>query len=229
MSFPGATPSYAGFTSGDTLKNDNHAAQHNAEQADIIALANKLGTGASTPTSGLVPVGNGVGTSAWRALTSADVGLGNVTNVSQTTLLQTIYPVGCIFTETTGTNPNSTFGFGTWTQYGKGQVLVGQNTGDPNFGTAGNTGGEATHNLTTAELASHSHSLTDPGHTHTTTLPANSTSGGTGNFFAGNNSGSLAASSSSNTTGITVVNAGSSSAHNNLQPFVTVYFWLRTA
>lgn len=65
MSYPGATPSYLGFTPGHTLVVDVHASQHNAEQTDIIGLSNKVGTGASTPTSGLVLRGNGVGTSAW--------------------------------------------------------------------------------------------------------------------------------------------------------------------
>lgn len=74
MAFPGATPSYAGFTGSHTLSADNHASQHNAEQADIIALANKLGTGASTPTSGLVLRGNGVGTSSWaQVILTSDV------------------------------------------------------------------------------------------------------------------------------------------------------------
>lgn len=63
--YPGAIPSYAGFTSSHTLAADNHAAQSNAGQADIIALATKVGTGASTPTSGLLLRGSGTGTSAW--------------------------------------------------------------------------------------------------------------------------------------------------------------------
>lgn len=69
MAFPGATPSYAGFTSSHTLAADSHAAQHNQEQADITALANKVGTGASTPTSGMLLRGTGVGTSAWAQVT----------------------------------------------------------------------------------------------------------------------------------------------------------------
>lgn len=74
MAFPGATPSYAGFTAGHTLAQDSHAAQSNAEQADIIALSNKLGTGASTPTSGLLLRGNGIGTSAWgQVILTSDV------------------------------------------------------------------------------------------------------------------------------------------------------------
>lgn len=63
--FPGSTPSFPGFTAGHTLLVDVHASQHNLEQGEIIALANKMGTGASTPTSGMVLRGNGTGTSTW--------------------------------------------------------------------------------------------------------------------------------------------------------------------
>src|SRR5438876_629467 len=65
MAFPTGTPSYTGFTAGHTLAADAHAAQHNQEQADIIALANKVGTGASTPASGNVLTASGTGTSSW--------------------------------------------------------------------------------------------------------------------------------------------------------------------
>lgn len=60
--FPGAVPSYNGFTSSHTLAQDSHAAQSNAEQADIAAIATKVGTGASTPSQNTVLRGNGTGT-----------------------------------------------------------------------------------------------------------------------------------------------------------------------
>jgi hypothetical protein len=63
--FPGSTPSFAGFTSSHTLAQDNHAAQHNLEQGEIVALATKIGTGASTPTANTVLRGTGAGTSAF--------------------------------------------------------------------------------------------------------------------------------------------------------------------
>lgn len=65
MGFPGTTDTFSGFTSTDTLQHDNHASQHNQEQSAIVAIENKVGTGASTPTSTSVLVGNGTGTSAW--------------------------------------------------------------------------------------------------------------------------------------------------------------------
>lgn len=63
--FPGALPVFTGFTSGHTLQVDTHAAQHNLEQAEIVNIATKVGTGASTPISGTVLRSSGTGTSTW--------------------------------------------------------------------------------------------------------------------------------------------------------------------
>lgn len=71
-------------------------------------------------------------------------------------------------------------------------------------------GGEQTHVQALGELAAH---------THTVTLAANSTAGGTANYFAGNNTGSLAAASSS---------VGSSTAMNILSPISVVNFIIKT-
>lgn len=65
MAFPGALPSFTGFTSSHTLAADNHAAQHNLEQSEIVALATKMGTGASTPSTSTVLRSNSNGTSTW--------------------------------------------------------------------------------------------------------------------------------------------------------------------
>lgn len=91
--FPTSIPSYLGFTAGHTLAVDTHAAQHNQEQADITALATKVGTGASTPTSGLVLTASGTGTSAWSP-------------VNLTTMVSGVLPIangGTGTTSTTGT------------------------------------------------------------------------------------------------------------------------------
>ena len=59
--------------------------------------------------------------------------------------LGAIYPVGCIYTSTVATNPATVFGFGTWVAYAQGQVMAGFLSGDPDFGSTGQTGGAKTH------------------------------------------------------------------------------------
>jgi microcystin-dependent protein len=99
--------------------------------------------------------------------------------------------------------------------------------------TLGATGGAETHTLTTAQMPAHNHSITitDPGHTHTGTAPfaagANYASGP--NPQAAQITGTSPIVINSNTTGITATsaNAGSNSAHNNVQPTVIVNHILR--
>lgn len=52
-----------------------------------------------------------------------------------------VYPVGSIYIETLGVNPATTFGFGTWDLYARGQMIVGFKTGSTEFGSTGQTGG----------------------------------------------------------------------------------------
>lgn len=85
--------------------------------------------------------------------------------------------------------------------------------------TLGAVGGAQTHTLTTAQLSVHSHGISDPGHAHSYdgALVDNGASGG-GTRASVNPS----ISTSSNTTGITISNAGSGSAHNNVQPIIII-------
>lgn len=91
----------------------------------------------------------------------------------------------------------------------QGNVPVGVSGSDATF-TLGATGGEKTHTLTTGELASHAHDIQ---------------LGGTGFYQSGANAGIQANSG----TGIgTSQGAGGGGSHNNLQPFVSVPFIIRT-
>ena len=143
------------------------------------------------------------------------------TKIATTAFLASMYPVGSIYTSTVSTNPNTLFGFGTWVAFGAGRVMVGDGGGF----TAGATGGSAD-----ATLVSHTHTatVTDPGHTHTITGLQNLAGGGTG--FNANATGSTDSTNSA-TTGITVANSteGSSGTNANLQPYIVVYMWNRTA
>lgn len=155
-----------------------------------------------------------------------------------------LWPIGSVYIEATGTNPNSTLGFGTWTAFGAGKVLVGFDSSDSDFGTAGATGGEKTHTLTTSELASHSHSngtltaTTAGSHTHSMNRDVAYTdsssrqtysSGGNQSFGFGDRSLENSAGSHSHDITGSTSTAGSGTAHNNLQPYLVTYFWKRTA
>jgi microcystin-dependent protein len=93
--------------------------------------------------------------------------------------------------------------------------------------TMGAVGGLESHTLTTAQLASHTHSntLTDPGHSHT--INVGSSSGGQG-ATQGTPTTPVSANNSA-TTGITITNAsaGSGNAHNNVQPTIICNYIIR--
>ena len=122
------------------------------------------------------------------------------------------------------TNPATLFGFGTWVTVGDGKVLVNQDTGDTSFDTLGETGGSKD-----AVVVSHSHTATDAGHTHSIT-PIAAGQDGAGYVTAG--AGTTGESVPQVTTGyasITVSTTGSSGTNANLQPYVVVKMWKRTA
>jgi microcystin-dependent protein len=82
--------------------------------------------------------------------------------------------------------------------------------------TLGTAGGSQTHTLTTAQLAAHSHTVTDPGHFH-----AGVQFGGSSGTRLTEGLGPFTTTSTgSKTTGITIANAGSGEAHNNIQPTI---------
>jgi hypothetical protein len=158
---------------------------------------------------------NGDASEAFSA-TTASVGT-NTTQVATTAFVQAqyAYPVGAIFT-TTVAYANSAavvaaIGGTTWTAFGAGKVLVGVDASDTDFDTVEETGGAKTHTLTISEMPAHTHSY-DRQVTSTDALSIHDIS-----RVTGGNSGS--------TTGST----GGGTAHNNLQPYITVYMWKRTA
>ena len=74
MLFPGALPAAGASNPGDTLATAGHTSLHNTAADESRAIATKIGTGASTPTSGVVLRGNGAGTSAWsQVILTSDV------------------------------------------------------------------------------------------------------------------------------------------------------------
>jgi hypothetical protein len=122
------------------------------------------------------------------------------------------YPVGSIYMNASNsTNPATLLGFGTWTAFGAGRVLVGLDSTDTDFDTAEETGGAKTHTLTVDEMPAHTHSYDDWA--------------GTGTAGGSSSTDSRQTTSVSKTSGST----GGGDPHNNLQPYITVYMWKRTA
>jgi microcystin-dependent protein len=101
-------------------------------------------------------------------------------------------------------------------------------SGGLNGDTLGATGGAETHTLTTAELAVHSHGVTDPGHFHTLTQQVRGTSMVNQSGGNDNGIGAITPATDSKTTGITINNAGSGSAHNNVQPTIILNYIIKT-
>jgi hypothetical protein len=152
-----------------------------------------------------------------------------------TAALQAVYPVGSIYINAgTATNPSTLIGFGTWVAFGAGRVLVGFNASDALFDTLEETGGSKD-----AVVVSHTHTatstVTDSGHAHA--VGAGSAFIGTPNTGgSGRTDGNQAtnfSNTASATTGITVAttndSTGSSGTNANVQPYITVNMWKRTA
>lgn len=91
--------------------------------------------------------------------------------------------------------------------------------------TLGQKVGAAAHTLTSTEMPSHTHSVSDPGHSHTSSALAS-----TGGSGWPDGSGTAAFSSITNTatTGISISNTGGSSSHNNMQPSLGVNYIIKT-
>lgn len=150
--------------------------------------------------------------------------------------LSAMFPVGSIYTNAAvSTNPATLLGFGTWVAFGAGKVLIGVDSSDATFSTLGATGGSKD-----ATLVSHNHSatstVTDPGHSHSLTNGTNVIIDGSPRTRADGGSRDLHISNisvDSATTGISVStsisSSGSSATNANLQPYITVYMWRRTA
>ena len=152
-----------------------------------------------------------------------------------TAALQAVYPVGSIYINaSSATNPATLLGFGTWTAFGAGRVMVGLDAADALFDTAEETGGSKD-----AVVVSHTHTFSgttgndSPDHTHNT-HGAYGGGGNPGGSLNINNPGGqdLATSGAStrhqHSFSGTTASTGSSGTNANVQPYITVRMWKRT-
>lgn len=165
-------------------------------------------------------------------------GDGSATNLDIISFDQ-IYPIGAIYMSTVSTNPATLFKIGNWEALPAGRVLLAQGTSTwgVNY-SAGSTGGEDKHTLTVSESAPHNHtgSATTSGSTHTHALTMRASHGKSGNggvprFSDGDmwspyKTQNLSA-AGEHSHAITINNSGGGQAHNNMQPYLSVYMWKR--
>jgi hypothetical protein len=141
-----------------------------------------------------------------------------VAAVSKAVINGHAYPVGSIYTSVVATNPATLLGVGTWAAFGAGKVMVGIDSGDTDFDTAEETGGAKTHTLTTNEIPAHKHYQENSGGSSTVTWAPFQPAGNSRYSDGGGQDTSRA-----------VGNTGGGAAHNNIQPYIVVYMWKRTA
>ena len=130
---------------------------------------------------------------------------------------KTIYPIGSIYISASPTfNPQSTWG-GVWISIAEGRCLIGANDKYP----LGSTGGEETHTLLENELP-----LIEGNAIGVSTFGSAST----GHFkVTKKNPCNLNAGSGTNDLSDIYYGFGKNLPHNNMQPYLAVYMWKRTA
>lgn len=227
----------------DYTKSTNFATKDNLSSGNPLKIVkgteidtefNNISTAIATKADLVSPIFSGTPTLPTGTTATTQSSNDDSTKLATTAFVQDVsdaiklalFPVGTIYTATVSTNPATLLGFGTWTAFGAGRVLIGNGGGF----SAGATGGSAdavvvshTHTATTDTAGSHSHS----------TKFGNLTGGN--NFFGearNNNAGTLASSAmdaaGSHSHTFTTDSTGVSGINANLQPYVVVYMWQRT-
>lgn len=216
------------FTAKDSLPTGNSGKIIRGTEIDteLTAVASAMSSKAdiNSPTFTGTPAGPtaSAGTNTTQFATTAFV----------TAALSAVYPVGSIYINAAvSTSPATLLGFGTWEAFGAGKVMVGLDSSDTLFDTLEETGGSKD-----AINVSHTHTatsaVTDPGHKHASTNNGAYNGAGAGNAMGigGNTPGY---DTTTVTTGITVAttvaSAGDSATNANVQPFIVVKMWKRTA
>lgn len=132
------------------------------------------------------------------------------------------YPVGSIYITVSDTSPAQMFG-GTWVAYAQGRVLVGLNSNDTDFNQTGKTGGTKTVALTEAQIPKHSHPIRWYQGQYISLSGS-----GSGESSSGYRTGYTSGTVYHNATMADLQEQGGG-AHQNMQPYITVRIWRRTA
>ena len=168
---------------------------------------------------------------------SADGTWKQVQQRTEKQVIDIVYPVGSIWETTTNDDPNTLWAGTTWVKMDAGRVLVAAGSytesGTTYTYNLGDTGGEAKHQLSTEELASHGHDATSSAagnHTHGITTGTNTDSPynmvSTQAKYA--NTTRYTASSGNHTHTINIGSTGGNQRHENRPPYTVINRWKRT-
>ncbi|WP_099205660.1 phage baseplate protein [Scatolibacter rhodanostii] len=124
--------------------------------------------------------------------------------LEKASLLNLVYPVGAIYISITSTNPSTIIG-GTWVAFAQGQTLVGVNPSDADFNMAQKTGGSKTISLTDTQVGAKKSGVEATGY------------------------GLGSAAAFANRVLVGYSHSNPREEINQLQPYITVYMWRRTA
>ncbi len=232
----------------DYTKSTNFATKDNLSSGNPLKIVkgteidtefNNIATAVATKADLASPTFTGTPTLPTGTIAVTQSSGSNTTTIATTAFVQAaialLYPVGSVYTNATvSTNPATLLGFGTWTAFGAGRVMVGFDSGNALFDAAEETGGSAD-----AITVSHTHTATttstDSGHSHGSTVGSGFISNGGSEQLAGGNNlnfgrpNTTATATASISSTTTVASAGSSGTNANYQPYITVYAWKRTA
>jgi hypothetical protein len=217
------------LSSGDPLKIVK-GTEINTEFVNIaVAIATKADLASPTFTGTPAAPTASSGTNTTQVATTAFV------TAAVTASLAAVYPVGSIYINAgVSTNPATLLGFGTWTAFGAGRVMVGLNASDALFDTLEETGGSKD-----AIVVTHAHTtsttVTDPQHQHAASSGNFLTETGSGSYAYGGAGAniSVVTNTANASTGIsvstTINTSGDPGTNANLQPYIAVAMWKRTA
>ena len=232
----------------DYTKSTNFATKDNLSSGNPLKIVkgteidtefNNIATAVATKADLASPTFTGTPTLPTGTIAVTQSSGSNTTTIATTAFVQAaialLYPVGSVYTNASvSTNPATLLGFGTWTAFGAGRVMVGFDSGNALFDAAEETGGNAD-----AITVSHTHTATttstDSGHSHGSTVGSGFISNGGSEQLAGGNNlnfgrpNTTATATASISSTTTVASAGSSGTNANYQPYITVYMWKRTA
>lgn len=178
----------------------------NWRKANPVLLLGEVGFEEDT---GRIKIGDGK--SAWLVLPYFNTASASAAAVSREDILNYAFPIGSIKMTTTNENPGDSLG-GTWVRWGQGRFPLSVSDED-GLNESEITGGEKEHMLTIEEIPSHAHNLSLPIGEEIVPLKYNGQKNGI----------------NPEATVKTTEESGGGKAHNNMPPFITCYFWKRTA